>query len=100
MDTTTGSHIKNSEKRKVKRNFRPKAASMFGLDGDAPYSLGNTMSTQKVPPAALKVGSGQLTGGNSSRQSSREEEKPYTMDAKMGNFNPSLKKELKDMNKH
>ena len=102
MDTTTGSHIKNSEKRKAKRNFRPKAASMFGLEGDAPYSLGNTMSTQKVPPAALKVGSGQLTGGASSRQSSREdgEEKPYTMDAKMGNFNPALKKELKDMKKN
>ena len=58
MDTT-GSHIKVSERRKAKRNFRPKAASMFGLDGDAPYSLGNTMSTQKVPHGAIKnVGSG------------------------------------------
>lgn len=50
----TQSNLKNSEKRKAKRNFRPKAASMFGLDEDATYSLANTMSTQKVPKAALK----------------------------------------------
>ena len=56
MDTT-GSNLQNSVKRKAKRHFRPKAASMFGLEGevgDVPYSLVNTMSTQKVPPEGFK----------------------------------------------
>ena len=44
MDTT-GSHIKFSEKRKAKRNFRPKAASIFGLEPEGAVSLANTMST-------------------------------------------------------
>ena len=79
MDTT-GSHIKFAEKRKAKRNFRPKASSIFGLGNDEAVSLINTMSTQKVPAGAVKtIDSGNLTGGLSSRGTSKEEnedEKP------------------------
>ena len=74
MDTT-GSHIKFAEKRKVKRNFRPKASSIFGLaNDDAAVSLINTMSTQKVPAGGVRtIDSGNLTGGLSSRGTSKEE---------------------------
>ena len=74
MDTT-GSHIKFAEKRKAKRNFRPKASSIFGLaNDDAGVSLINTMSTQKVPAGGVKtIDSGNLTGGLSSRGTSKEE---------------------------
>ena len=70
-----GSNMKNSETRKIKRNFRPKASSMFGLDGEAQHSLGQTMSTQKVPPAVLKgINTQHMTGGETSRATSREDE--------------------------
>ena len=97
----TGSHIKLSEKRKAKRNFRPKASSIFGLDNETAVSLANTMSTQKVPPGGVKtINTGNLTGGVSSRGSSKDEddERPQMLESKMRNFSPELKKELKQIN--
>lgn len=44
-DTSQGSNMRNSEKRKVKRTFRPKASSILGLDIDGPISLNQTHST-------------------------------------------------------
>lgn len=58
------------------------------------------MSTQKVPAGGVKtIGSNNLTGGLSSRGTSKEEEeRPQMLESKMRNFSPELKKELKQIN--
>lgn len=45
------SNMRNSEKRKVKRSFRPKASAILGLDAEDPISMNNTMTTHGKQPA-------------------------------------------------
>ena len=50
----TGSNMQNSQKRKAKRTFRPKASNILGLDQEGPISMNNTRSTNRAEmvPAA------------------------------------------------
>lgn len=45
-DTSQGSNMRNTQKRNVKRSFRPKASSIMGLEIDGPISMNQTQSTQ------------------------------------------------------
>ena len=44
----TGSNMQNSQKRKAKRTFRPKASNILGLDQEGPISMNNTRSTNRA----------------------------------------------------
>jgi hypothetical protein len=48
-DLSQTSNIRNSEKRKVKRTFRPKASSLMGLNNDDPISMQNTLVSNREP---------------------------------------------------